>query len=119
MPPWCPARILATRTGGFVTATSANLSGGPDPVDIGTISPIVRESVDLVMDLGRSAGDRPSTVVEFTNHTLKIVREGAIPESAMREFMEHREVRTTADPVGTEGTEGRGAEKASGNPFFV
>jgi L-threonylcarbamoyladenylate synthase len=90
VPPWCPARILATRAGGFVTATSANLSGGPDPVNIDTISSIVRESVDLVMDLGHAAGDRPSTVVEFTNHTLKIVREGAIPESAMREFMEHK-----------------------------
>ncbi len=88
VPPWCPARILATRTGGFVTATSANLSGGPDPIDIDTISPIVRGSVDLVMDLGAAAGDRPSTVVELVDRTVKVVREGAIPESAIQEFME-------------------------------
>jgi L-threonylcarbamoyladenylate synthase len=88
VPPWCPARILATRTSGLITATSANISGGPDPVDVSSISPVVRESVDLVMDLGPAPGGRPSTVVEITNRGYRIVREGAIPESAIREFVE-------------------------------
>jgi len=89
VPPWCPARILATRTHGFVTATSANLSGGPSPIHADSISPILSGSVDFVMDLGPAPGDRPSTVVEFAGRTFKIVREGAIPESAIQEFMEH------------------------------
>jgi L-threonylcarbamoyladenylate synthase len=88
VPPWCPARILATRTSGLITATSANISGGPDPVDVSSISRVVRESVDLVMDLGPAPGGRPSTVVELTNRGFRIVREGAIPESAIREFVE-------------------------------
>jgi len=88
VPPWCPARILATRTSGFITATSANISGGPDPVDVEAISSLVRGSVDLVLDLGPAPGGRPSTVVELTNRGFRIVREGAIPESAIREFVE-------------------------------
>jgi L-threonylcarbamoyladenylate synthase len=88
VPPWCPARILATRTSGLITATSANISGGPDPVDVSDISPLVSGSVDLVLDLGPAPGGRPSTVVELTNRGFRIVREGAIPESAIQEFVE-------------------------------
>ena len=88
VPPWCPARILATRTSGLITATSANISGGPDPVDVSDISPLVSGSVDLVLDLGPAPGGRPSTVVELTNKGFRMVREGAIPESTIREFVE-------------------------------
>lgn len=88
VPHWCPARILATRTSGLITATSANISGGPDPVDVSSISPLVSGSVDFVLDLGPAPGGRPSTVVELTNKGFRIVREGAIPESAIREFVE-------------------------------
>jgi len=88
VPPWCPARILATRTSGLITATSANLSGDPDPVGVASISPLVCGSVDLVLDLGPAPGGRPSTVVELINRGFRIVREGAIPESAIRAFVE-------------------------------
>ena len=88
VPHWCPARILATRTSGLITATSANISGGPDPVSVSDISPLVSGAVDLVLNLGPAPGGRPSTVVELTNHNFRIVREGAIPESAIREFVE-------------------------------
>ncbi len=88
VPPWCPARILATRTSGLITATSANISGGPDPVDVTAISPLVSGSVDLVLDLGPAPGGRPSTVVEIMDRDFRIVREGAIPESVIRDFFE-------------------------------
>jgi L-threonylcarbamoyladenylate synthase len=88
VPPWCPARILATRTSGLITATSANISGGADPADVSDISPLVSGSADMVLDLGPAPGGRPSTVVELTNRGFRIVREGAIPESAIREFVE-------------------------------
>ncbi len=86
VPPWCAARILAARTRGWITATSANLSGGPDPDDVAKIDPAVIESVDFVMNLGPTRGGRPSTVVEPLDHGFRIVREGAIEESAIWEF---------------------------------
>jgi L-threonylcarbamoyladenylate synthase len=86
VPPWCAARILAARTGGWITATSANLSGNPDPDDISKIDPAVIDSVDMVMDLGPTRGGRPSTVVEPLDHGFRIVREGAIEESVIRDF---------------------------------
>ncbi len=85
VPPWCPARILAARSGGFITATSANLSGHPDPMEVSAIAPEVLEAVDMVMDLGPAPGGRPSTLVEPTNGGFKVLREGAIPESTIRE----------------------------------
>ncbi len=88
VPPWCPARILAARSGGFITATSANVSGGADPMEASAIDSEVLRAVDMVMDLGPAPGGRPSTVVEPTNGGFKVLREGAIPESAIREAYE-------------------------------
>jgi len=85
VPPWCAARMLAARLGGWITATSANLSGGPEPDDVWKIDPRVLEAVDLVLKLGPTPGGRPSTVVEPLAHGFRIVRPGAIDEAAIRE----------------------------------
>lgn len=97
VPPWCPARILAARAGGLITATSANLSGHPDPVDVSAIAPEVLEAVDMVMDLGPAPGGRPSTVVEPVKGGFRVLREGAIPESAIREAYEQFRRRNRVD----------------------
>ncbi|MEW6112509.1 MAG: L-threonylcarbamoyladenylate synthase [Thermodesulfobacteriota bacterium] len=86
LPPTCPARSLAARVGGFITATSANLTGDPDPSDVSTISPRVLDAVDLVIDLGPTPGGKPSTVVEPAAAELRIIRDGAIPGSLLADF---------------------------------
>jgi L-threonylcarbamoyladenylate synthase len=86
VPPWCAARILAARAGGWITATSANLSGGPNPDDVSKIDRTILESVDFVMNLGPTRGGRPSTVVEPLDYGFRIVREGAIEEAAIRDL---------------------------------
>lgn len=85
VPPWCAARILAARAGGWITATSANLSGGPDPDDVSKIDRSVIQAADMVMNLGPAPGGKPSTVVEPLDHGFRIAREGAIPEAAIRD----------------------------------
>jgi L-threonylcarbamoyladenylate synthase len=85
VPPWCAARILAARAGGWITATSANLSGDPEADDVSKIDRSVIQAADLVMNLGPTPGGKPSTVVEPLDHGFRIVREGAIPESSIRE----------------------------------
>jgi L-threonylcarbamoyladenylate synthase len=87
IPPPCPARELAQRAGGVITATSANLSGGPDPDRIEKISPDLLASVDLAIDTGPSPGGNPSTLVETCGGDCRIIREGAIPESMILEVL--------------------------------
>ena len=87
IPPSCPARELAQKAGGLITATSANLSGGPDPDRIEKISPDLLASVDLVIDTGPSPGGNPSTLVETCADGCRIIREGAIPESMILEVL--------------------------------
>lgn len=78
VPPRCPARDLAELCGGWLTATSANLSDEPNASVIDQIAPALRDAVDLVMDLGPSPGGEPSTVVEPLADGVRIIREGAI-----------------------------------------
>lgn len=84
IPPECPARIVAAKVGGWLTATSANLSGEPNPDEISKIAPEVLDAVDLVMDLGPTQGGKPSTVVEPLHGDFRVLREGSIPEPVIR-----------------------------------
>jgi L-threonylcarbamoyladenylate synthase len=63
---------------GAVTATSANLAGGPDPRSIDEILPELRERVAAIVDAGPLPGT-PSTVLDFTGPEPRVVREGAAP----------------------------------------
>lgn len=86
IPPECPARIVAAKVGGWLTATSANLSGDPSPDEIAKISTEVLDAVDLVIDLGPTQGGKPSTVVEPLSGDFRVLREGAVPESVIRDY---------------------------------
>lgn len=83
VPPECPARALADEAGGWITATSANLSGGPEPQEISFIAREVLDAVDMVIDLGPTPGGKPSTVVELVGSSVHVIRHGAVEESAL------------------------------------
>lgn len=88
VPTPCPALRLAQRVGGFITATSANVSGDPDPDMVERIAPEVRNAVDLIMDLGPAPGGKPSTVIEpLDSGEVRILREGAVPGVDIRQFL--------------------------------
>lgn len=86
IPPECPARIVAAKVGRWLTATSANLSGDPSPNEISKISTEVLDAVDLVIDLGPTRGGKPSTVVEPLDGDFRVLREGAVSESVIRNY---------------------------------
>ncbi len=88
VPPPCAARSLAERAGGWITASSANLSGDPNPDTIDRIAEIVRDAVDLIMDHGTAPGGEPSTVVEPLDHGVRIIRPGAISYEALEDFLD-------------------------------
>jgi len=70
-----------SRAAGFpLTATSANISGMPPASTAGDIIRYFGEQPDLIIDGGRTAGGKPSTIVDVSGENMMIVRHGVIPD---------------------------------------
>jgi L-threonylcarbamoyladenylate synthase len=67
---------------GAVAATSANLTGGPDPKSLDEVSDEIRAGAAVVIDGGELPGI-PSTVVDLTGPEPQIIREGALPAATV------------------------------------
>lgn len=78
MPNHPTALALIRRFGGPIVATSANLSGGADPITAEDAVNQIGEAVDLVLDGGRSEIGAASTVVDVTIDPPRILRAGPI-----------------------------------------
>jgi L-threonylcarbamoyladenylate synthase len=61
---------------GCVVATSANLTGGPEPRRVADVSPELLAACGAVVDAGDLPGT-PSTVIDFTGEEPRVLREGA------------------------------------------
>jgi tRNA threonylcarbamoyl adenosine modification protein (Sua5/YciO/YrdC/YwlC family) len=70
--PWL--RTLAGRTGALAS-TSANRSGEPPVTSPDNLASDVVETLDAIVDAGVCSGE-PSTIVDFTGSSPRIVREG-------------------------------------------
>lgn len=82
------ARALILQFGGPVTGTSANRSGGTDPLDADEVLRQLGNRVDLVLDGGPVVGGSPSTVVDVTTSPPVIVRQGPIPQEEILSLLE-------------------------------
>lgn len=69
---------LAKKAGFPITATSANPSGMPPAKNADSVIKYFGESIDLLIDGGKTPGGLPSTIVDPSDGRIKIVREGAI-----------------------------------------
>ena len=69
---------LVWELGRPITGTSANPSGGPDPITAEDVRRLLGNGVDYVMDGGSATAGSPSTVVDLTKSTPRLVRPGAI-----------------------------------------
>ena len=67
-----------------VVAPSANRSGSPPPTDGREVVTALGDAIDGLVDAGPTPMGRESTVVSIVGEALAIVREGAIPEAALR-----------------------------------
>jgi len=72
-----PAAKVLERVGA-VLATSANLSGGPDPRRLEEVPEEIRAGCGALLDGGELPGT-PSTVLDLTGEEPHVVREGAVP----------------------------------------
>ncbi|MBN1794887.1 MAG: threonylcarbamoyl-AMP synthase [Candidatus Omnitrophica bacterium] len=72
------AREIIGATAGLIGATSANVSGAVPPLTVSDIPQRLLDDVDLVIDGGRTEYDGASTIVDVSNGTPVIVRQGPI-----------------------------------------
>jgi L-threonylcarbamoyladenylate synthase len=72
------ARAFCRTCSSPLTATSANVSGREPTADPDEIERVFSHRIDLLIDAGPTPGGPPSTIVDTTGSSLKLVRAGAI-----------------------------------------
>lgn len=77
------ARALLAALGEAVTATSANRSGGADPVTAAAVRAALGAEVDLVLDGGDCPIGRSSTIVDCSGENVSVLRPGAVDTAAI------------------------------------
>jgi tRNA threonylcarbamoyl adenosine modification protein (Sua5/YciO/YrdC/YwlC family) len=77
MPDHAVALELLARTGPLAVS-SANTSGLPAATDADAAESMLGAAVEVLLDAGRSAGDVPSTIVDVTGDTGRVLRLGAV-----------------------------------------
>lgn len=81
-----PRRVAAV-LGHPITGVSANRTGLPPCRTALEVSHVFPEGVEMILDGGPSTGGAPSTVLDLTTPRPRVLREGAIPISALRPFL--------------------------------
>jgi L-threonylcarbamoyladenylate synthase len=71
-------RALVRELGVPLVGTSANRHGAPAPVTAQQVAFDLGDTVDLILDGGRTPGGRESTVVDATGDSIRVLRQGAV-----------------------------------------
>jgi L-threonylcarbamoyladenylate synthase len=77
------ALALLRALGEPIASSSANPAGQPPPVDADQVIASLGERLDLVLDGGPCRIGQPSTILDLSGATPRILREGAIPADAL------------------------------------
>ena len=86
------AIVLIDRLGGPVTGTSANLTGGPDPLSAKQVCEFLGTACDLVLDGPPPPDGIRSTIVDVSGRWPRLIRAGAVPWESV-------EMTVTTSPV--------------------
>jgi len=79
---------LAKELGGPITGTSANRSGEADPQTLAAAEAELGGRVDYIIRAGPAPQGTPSTVVDLTTGTPRLLRQGAVPFSEVLQAWE-------------------------------
>jgi len=85
-------RALLQACGGALTATSANPSQLGPARNAHTCEDYFGEAVDLIVDDGESKTHQPSTVVDVSGSSPRLVREGVIPWFRIETELEEKRI---------------------------
>ncbi len=77
---------LLSRTGPLAVS-SANKSGLPAATDADAAESMLGDAVEVLLDAGESAGDVPSTIVDVTGDTGRVLRLGAVSLARLNEIV--------------------------------
>jgi L-threonylcarbamoyladenylate synthase len=77
------ALALLTALGEPIASSSANRAGQPPPVDADQVIAGLGDDLELVLDWGPCAIGQPSTILDLSGATPRILRQGAIPTSEL------------------------------------
>ena len=86
--PNLPFTLALLRETGPLATTSANLSGGPNPVDAASVMAQLGGRIDLLLDGGPTPGPTASTVADLTGPEIQILRPGPISLSDLQSVLE-------------------------------
>jgi L-threonylcarbamoyladenylate synthase len=78
-PEHLPADVTGGTGGTPLTATSANKSGQPATNDPETVAASLGTGLGVLLDAGVTRGGPPSTIIDVTDATPRVIRQGAIP----------------------------------------
>ena len=77
------ALSLLRALGEPIASSSANLAGQPPPVDADQVIAGLADDLELVLDAGPSRIGQPSTILDLSGATPRVLRQGAIPASEL------------------------------------
>jgi L-threonylcarbamoyladenylate synthase len=80
------ALALLTALGEPIASSSANPAGQSPPVDADQVIAGLGDELDLVLDGGTCRIGQPSTILDLTGATPRILRKGAIPAAELISF---------------------------------
>ena len=80
-------RDFVRACGGALTATSANPAGRPPARTAVEAANYFSESDLLVIDSGQARSDKPSTVVDVTGRTTRLIREGLVTRHTLEQTL--------------------------------
>jgi L-threonylcarbamoyladenylate synthase len=87
------AAALARFFGSPITGTSANISGRPECVTAKEVYSSLGRGVDLILDGGRTAGGKGSTILDVTVNPPEILREGIVSRGQLEEIISLKDIR--------------------------
>lgn len=82
-----PDAIDVLNDNGPLAVSSANRTGLPPATTVEEAAEMLGDAVTIYLDAGPTPGPVPSTIVDATGHTLKVVREGVISLEQLRDVV--------------------------------
>ncbi|MEA3403784.1 MAG: L-threonylcarbamoyladenylate synthase [Armatimonadota bacterium] len=83
------ARGIISACGGLLATTSANYTTEAPACEVAELAPALVEHVSIVVDGGRCPGGVASTVVDLTSTPPRIIRQGPVSASDLRQVLPH------------------------------
>ena len=87
LPDDAEAREIVRACGGLLTATSANPAGRPPARTAAEVADYFPEGLGLVIDGGATRTELPSTVVDVTGSSPRLIREGVVGRAELEETL--------------------------------